>query len=220
MSYQNKFWNYFSGINHKQRLRGFATIFKQADELRLRGPITIVETGTMREGGDGDGSATQLFDKYCEYAEDGTRAYSFDISQSATDYAISCTKGYIECFCGDSVTLLNKMTFISGVDLLYLDSMDLTHPGRWINGGWKSPQVVKSHTESALHHMMELATVWKCLNRPAVIAIDDVVSMDPSFVSTFGLTPEFVGKDHMVSKFFEQLGIPPIFSEYQRIWKI
>ena len=63
------FWAWFNSIAAPQLAKrevSFRKIFEYLDQIE--GPLTIIETGCMRELGNwaGDGQSTSLWDKYAE----------------------------------------------------------------------------------------------------------------------------------------------------------
>lgn len=135
--------------------------FKYALELLdQRRALTIVETGTARDGGgncQGDGCSTLIWGDWA--ARNGAHLYSVDISPKAINKAVEGCKPYlnnITFVCSDSVNFLNQ--FGQPIDLLYLDSydLDLANPG-----------------PSQNHHLNEIIAAYPFLHKYSVVMIDD-----------------------------------------------
>jgi len=126
-------------------------------------PLFIIETGTMWAPlKDNMGAFTLIMsDLIKNYT--GGRLYTVDISNKNLTSCKEYTKefaSHIEYIESDSVSYLTGLSdsFVSSLDLVYLDSWDLTIP---------NPH------PSASHHLKELKAVYYKLNNSCSIAIDD-----------------------------------------------
>jgi hypothetical protein len=91
--------------------------------------------------------------------------------------------------CVDSVVGLRTMVTPATIDLLYLDSYDLTET-----------------IDSPLHHLAELASVYAQLPSGCLIAVDDCVD-------------EQHGKHLYVRDFLSRLGVEPVLRSYVTVWR-
>lgn len=173
-----------------KRKDGFIKIFEYL--FNLKDP-TIVETGTYREANnyEGDGCSTLLFDNWLNYNE-GT-LYSVDLNKEACDFADSETTHAYICN-SDSVDFLS--TFSQPIDLLYLDSYNITD---W-NNDWAA----------ASHHLKELFVARPLLKEGSLIVVDD------NLIHPVSRMPK--GKGRLVSEVMEALNIEPYINDYQMAW--
>lgn len=159
-----------------------------ASRIAPGGSPTIVETGTTRrEDAYTDGQSTVLFDWFASCYPRG-RVVSVDIELANCEVARTLVSDRTRVACADSVQFLASMpaSLVHDIDLLYLDSFDLD---------WNNPH------PSSLHHLMELTAVYRSLHPGCVVVVDDNASG--------------VGKGAYVKRFFESLGIAPLFDAYQ-----
>lgn len=164
--------------------------------LEKDGPFFIVETGTTRAPHhfEGDGCSTVIWDKLsAEYRENKSKVVSIDIDIEAIHKAMAATDN-VNFICDDSITYLRQLIKerkAEFIDLLYLDSFDF-YPG--------------IEMVSATHHLAEITAIYWALRPGCYIMVDDCHS-------------ENIGKHMLVREFLKSLGIDPIFTGYQYIWK-
>src|SRR5262245_9469296 len=124
-----EFWKFFSETGPKLvlRERTFRAIFEHLD--KISGPVTIVETGCTRKGGDweGDGQSSVLFDKYVSMRDQDSVVYSVDIDPASVAEARKLVSSRVQVTQDDGVHFLSQLTArLTGegktIDLLYLDS--------------------------------------------------------------------------------------------------
>lgn len=158
---------------------------------KMPGPISILETGCLRELGcwEGDGCSTVLFDDFINQAR-GRYLTSIELSEATAKLASeNCPRAFVRI--GDSVKALAGMPENEVISLLYLDSFDFDpanpHP-------------------SSLHHLKELAAAQKNLRPGSIIAVDDNHE-DGS------------GKGNYVRDYLSNLGIDPLMDAYQIVWQ-
>jgi hypothetical protein len=169
------------------RAEGFRMMVRFVERRRrLHGPLTLVETGCIRDlaSRESDGHSTVLFDRLA--TETGSRFFSIDVSPQNCGLARRlCPQATV--LCGDSVKLLYRIGRELGrIDLLYLDSFDLD---------WNNPH------PSALHHLHELCAAFPALKRGSALFVDD--------------NSGEVGKGMYVRRFLSSIGAPCIYSGYQ-----
>jgi len=157
---------------------------------RMPGPISIVETGCVRELGcwDGDGCSTVLFNDFVDQAP-GRHLLSIEINEATAKLASeNCPRAFVRI--DDAVKALAGMPANEVISLLYLDSFDFDpanpHP-------------------SSLHHLKELAAAQKNLRPGSIICVDDN-------------HPDGTGKGAYVRDYLHNLGIEPIADDYQIVW--
>lgn len=172
-----KFKKHF--VDDTLRWDAFQYIAKRLDSLRK--PIFIVETGCMRQPGNwmGDGQSTVLFGWIAK--ETGGLIMSIDISEENIE-TVKTHVPNVNAINMDSILALRKIADAETIDLLYLDSMDLTKD-------WRSP----------LHHVGELAAIYDRLKSGCLIAVDDNTGMYGKdryirmFFGDIGLRPIYTG---------------------------
>ena len=150
-------------------------------------PVRIVETGCARQMDNwaGDGQSTLVWDWILR--DLGGTGVSFDIASESVAYA-SSQVSRMEVRQLDSVTALRQLEHPESIDLLYLDSFDLTDT-----------------IDSPAHHLAELASVYARLRSGCVIAVDDCVN-------------EEYGKHRFVSGWMRSMGVQPIVASYVSVW--
>lgn len=157
------------------------------------GLTQIIETGTARKkhNWNGDGQSTLVWDWLAKEIK-GLKVLSIDISEQAVFEAQEQTTK-VDFHIGDSITHLESLSaeILSKVGLLYLDSMDY-YPGQ--------------RSESELHHLKELNTVWDKLPSGCLIVIDDCKGIEE-------------GKHVEVAKFMKKENIEQAFIGYQTGWR-
>lgn len=187
-------WNsYFSDIKPKlaARAAGFDTIFSL---LKGRKNPVIIETGTYREQDNysGDGCSTLLFDNFIDLHCGGNgQLISVDIDPNACTLARDNTK-HADVICSDSVEFLG--TLYGNVDLLYLDSYNITD---WGND-W----------EAASHHLKELFAAKNIIAPGTMIVVDDNIIFNN----------KRMGKGRLIYELMDALDIEPFIDEYQVGW--
>ncbi len=156
--------------------------------LSKQEPVHIAETGCAREAHNwsGDGQSTQVWNWIIERT--GGTAMSFDISEKSVAYAKSVAP-LVDIHCIDSVQGLRMMPNPERLDLVYLDSYDLT-----------------SGIESPTHHLAELTSIYPRLKSGCLIAVDDCVN-------------EQHGKHRFVRDWLAILGVKPIQESYVTVWR-
>jgi len=176
-----------------KRASGFRKMFEHLE--KCDSPY-IIETGTMRALGQwSDGQSTLLWNAFAEYLypeRRTARVFSIDIN---SDYLILVAEHapYVNCLHGDSVrTLLCINTILQHADLVYLDSYDLDP---------------SNPMPSAIHHLMELTAIFRMLKTGCMVVVDDCISDE-------------CGKHMLVKKFFDHIGIQPVFTGYQCGWLV
>ena len=187
------------------RTHGFRAILGRVEEERTRRsaqerPLLVVETGSVRvpDNWEGDGQSTRVFDAFAGHqGRHGDKVLTVDIDPDAAVAVRSLCSDRVEAHTMDSVRFLHELSGRLGaqpIDLLYLDSFDLD---------------VRNPHPSALHHLKELAAIWKNVGPGTVVAVDDNPVLDDG-------TP--VGKGVYVAQFFRDLGIEPFYDGYQIAW--
>ena len=160
-----------------------------AEDLLSRGrPLYIVETGCARQENNwsGDGQSTLVWDWLLDQV--GGTGLTMDISKENCAVAAAQVE-HFKVACIDSVVGLRTMVQSDKIDLLYLDSYDLTET-----------------IDSPLHHLAELAAVYAGLPSGCLIAIDDCVD-------------EQHGKHRFVRDFLSRLGVEPVLRSYVTVWR-
>jgi hypothetical protein len=130
-----------------------------------REPVTIVETGTLRNDSEsgmrGDGWSTMAWGWYCR--EVGGRVYTVDVKQENLAVCRRVTERYadvIEYVESDSVAFLRQWDVETRgpIHLLYLDSLDYLDHQR---------------EQSEEHHRAEAEAALPSLADPCLVLIDD-----------------------------------------------
>ncbi len=221
MEHKN-FKEFFEKISPRLGVRkiSFTKIFNYLD--KLPDPIIIVETGCLRikDNFEGDGQSTLLFDVYTQFRGKGSKVYTVDINPIATKNCSEVVSKNVNIKTGDSVGYLNELTkkFYESktiVSFFYLDSFDLD---------WRSPE------QSCEHHLKELVSIKKILNKDTLVVVDDSPIMgylqesekkngNLDFVP-FGLVPKpsISGKGSLVHQYAMHTGAKLLFSNYQTGW--
>jgi hypothetical protein len=160
----------------------------------------IVETGSVREldNWEGDGQSTLLWGDFAAHYD--AEVHTVDLDPAAARLIREKTRleELVQVHTGDSVRFLHGLSTrppLRHIDLLYLDSFDFDPNNPW---------------PSALHHLKELAAARPCLGPGSIVAVDD------NFMTSDG---GFVGKGMFVAEWFAQVGIAPLFTGYQFIWR-
>ena len=217
----SNFYDWFDNLSPKLEIRknSFYKIFKYLDNMP--DPITIVETGCLRiKNNFSDGQSTLLFDKYTQYRKNNSKVYTVDIDPKATKVCRENVSEHVSIHTGDSVKYLNELTkdFLknkNGVSLFYLDSFDCD---------WKAPE------QSAQHHLKELVSIKKILNKDTLVVVDDSpiigyleqskIKNDAFDLIKPGLVPgpTISGKGNLVHEYAVHTGAKMLFSNYQTGW--
>ena len=159
---------------------------------RLGRPVTIVETGCVRQEGNwaGDGQSTIVWDQFVQYA--GGKAYSVDLDPKAAALAHSLTSDQTTVEANDSIAWLTHMAvFGLTADLLYLDSYDID---------WSNPE------PSMRHHLAEVTAAAPMLQPGSIVAVDD--------------NQDGVGKGHLVGVYAEDHKWETLCDGYVRAWVV
>lgn len=217
----SEFYKWFDSISSKLEVRknSFSQIFKYLDNMP--DPIIIVETGCLRiKNNYSDGQSTLLFDKYTQFRSKSSKVYTVDIDANATKVCSENVSKNVSITTADSVRYLNNLSkqFIenkTNVALFYLDSFDCD---------WKSPE------QSAQHHLKELVSIKKILNKQTLVVVDDSpiigylhqskVKKDSFELIKPGLVPgpTISGKGGLVHEYAVHTGAKILFSNYQTGW--
>jgi hypothetical protein len=173
-------------------------LFFERLEARQLAFYRILETGCIRQPDNwpGDGQSTLLFDAFVNH-HDG-RVVSVDLDPDAVALAQRSTSPKTVVKCGNSVALLAEMSRRAGgacaFDAVYLDSFDMDAANLF---------------PSAFHCVKELLALGS-LPSGMLLMIDDHV-----------ITPQGrLGKGMLVERYFDDIGLPPLKSDYQMIWQI
>jgi hypothetical protein len=209
------FWNYFDQIARPklaQRADTFSKVFSYLNGFGR--PITIVETGCVREkdSWEGDGQSTILFDRYAEF-HPGSIVFSVDIDATAAALCRSLVRPEVHIHTGDSVAFLKSLAenppFAGkSIDLLYLDSYD-------VNLQYPVP--------SATHALKELLVSLPLLSSETLVVVDDspmsfLGLANPDRSITMIDAPRIGGKGHLIGEFANQIGGKVYFNGYQCGW--
>lgn len=211
-----QFWNFFNQeIGRKLVLREktFRAMFEYLD--RFARPVTIVETGCTRKGGDweGDGQSTVLFDRYVSLRDTESVVYSVDVDPASVAEARRLVSDRVKITNDDGVRFLAQLTqrlSAEGktIDLLYLDSFDVD----WIY--WQ---------KSAAHHIKELCAAIRVVRKDTLVVVDDC-PLEGLFVVNgeqqiqFTRQPLVGGKGRFVAEFAAMAGAKLEFASYQAGW--
>lgn len=171
------------------RSKTFRRIFKELERKNKKFYL-IVETGCARtaHGFAGDGMSTILFDAFVNFYDGAVT--SVDIDKEHCKIADGLTSDKTSITCCDSVQFLNTYEWISKVDLLYLDSLDID---------FNNPH------NSAKHHMNEFNAVKGRLNYGTILAVDDHKN-------------DNAGKGMYIAKYMKDLGYKRFIDDYQIGW--
>jgi hypothetical protein len=159
-----------------------------AEKLLSRRAINIVETGCVRQENNwgGDGQSTVVWSWLAR--QTGGKVSTCDINKSHCNTAAFLAPDAV-IYNMDSITFLRGYYAAESIDLLYLDSYDLTDDYR-----------------AALHHIGELASVYERLPSGCLIAVDDCVSEDR-------------GKHVYVEAFLDSIGVAPLIRSHVTVWQ-
>jgi FkbM family methyltransferase len=195
-----------------RRADTFSKLFTYLD--RFDRPVTIVETGCVREedGWDGDGQSTILFDKYALF-HPGSVVFSVDINPAATALCRSLVGPQVHIHTGDSVAFLKSLTDdpppeIESIDLLYLDSYDVD---------------LHDPLPSAIHTLKELVAIVPLLSAEGLVVVDDSplsllgVANAEGSITPIG-APRITGKGRLIAEYARQIGTVAHFVGYQCGW--
>ena len=217
----SNFYDWFDNLSPKLEIRknSFYKIFKYLDNMP--DPIVIVETGCLRiKNNFSDGQSTLLFDKYTQYRKNNSKVYTVDIDPNATKVCSENVSEHVSIHTGDSIKYLNELSkdFIKNkndVSLFYLDSFDCD---------WKAPE------QSAQHHLKELVSIKKILNKDTLVVVDDspiigYLEQSKTKNDAFDLIkpglvpgPTISGKGNLVHEYAVHTGAKMLFSNYQTGW--
>ena len=210
------FWSYYNehvSPNLGYRTYSFRKVFEYLDTQPT--PITIVETGCLRQLGNfaGDGQSTHLFDRYVTWRGNDSKVYSVDIDPEATAACLEAVSPLVNVGTADSVAFLNQLADVllaegRRVSLLYLDSFDVDWT-YWF--------------PSAAHHLKELCVAIPMIDQETLVVVDDsgieAMLIAPNENSMQGhSTNKPSGKGRLVGELAQQLGIPLLIDGYQVGW--
>jgi hypothetical protein len=181
---------------YKQKLgKRFPTFFKTFEHLLSlkKAFYTIVETGTARRADayDAEGMSTLLFDEFLNFEGIDGNLISIDIDPNNVSFSASKTSSKTQVVCGNSIQVLYELvsSLDEGLDLLYLDAMDLD---------WGSPH------PSSLHHLKEFCSALPLLREKTIIVVDD--------------NERGIGKGSYIHSYMNDIQQQPFFNEYQIGW--
>ena len=214
------FYEWFETIAPKlgDREISFRKIFKYLDSQPA--PIIIVETGCLRKKDNFlDGQSTLLFDKYTLFRGKESKVYTVDINPNSTKVCKQVVSNNVEITTSDSVRYLNSLSgaFLKKnikVSMLYLDSFDVD---------WRYTY------PSAAHHLKELTSVTRLLNKDTLVVVDDSPAFgnltqtenetNPQWKILKSYPPSIGGKGFLVHEYAVHVEAKIFFSHYQTAWK-
>ena len=219
MSDNLDFYKWFDAIATKlgEREISFRKIFKYLDALPA--PIVIVETGCLRVKDNFlDGQSTLIFDKYTLSRGEKSKVYTVDINPNSTKVCKQVVSNNVEVTTNDSVRYLNNLSsnFLKNktkVSMFYLDSFDID---------WRYTY------PSAIHHLKELASITRLLNKETLVVVDDSPAFGnltqseneskPTWKILNSPAPSIGGKGFLVHEYAKHVGAKVVFSHYQAAW--
>ena len=219
MSDNLDFYKWFDAIATKlgEREISFRKIFRYLDALPA--PIVIVETGCLRVKDNFlDGQSTLIFDKYTLSRGEKSKVYTVDINPNSTKVCKQVVSNNVEVTTNDSVRYLNNLSsnFLKNktkVSMFYLDSFDID---------WRYTY------PSAVHHLKELASITRLLNKETLVVVDDSPAFGnltqseneskPTWKILNSPAPSIGGKGFLVHEYAKHVGAKVVFSHYQAAW--
>mgnify|MGYP001213901641 FL=1 len=219
MNAGSDFYRWFDSIAPKlgHREISFRKIFKYLDALPA--PIVIVETGCLRVKDNFlDGQSTLIFDKYTLSRGEKSKVYTVDINPNSTKVCKQVVSNNVEVTTNDSVRYLNNLSsnFLKNktkVSMFYLDSFDID---------WRYTY------PSAIHHLKELASITRLLNKETLVVVDDSPAFGnltqseneskPTWKILNSPAPSIGGKGFLVHEYAKHVGAKVVFSHYQAAW--
>ena len=219
MSDNLDFYKWFDAIATKlgEREISFRKILKYLDALPA--PILIVETGCLRVKDNFlDGQSTLIFDKYTLSRGEKSKVYTVDINPNSTKVCKQVVSNNVEVTTNDSVRYLNNLSsnFLKNktkVSMFYLDSFDID---------WRYTY------PSAAHHLKELASITRLLNKETLVVVDDSPAFGnltqseneskPTWKILNSPAPSIGGKGFLVHEYAKHVGAKVVFSHYQAAW--
>ena len=205
------FWDFFRNYAAPKldyRASSFQKVFEYLDGFEA--PITIVETGCVRlvANWGGDGQSTILFDHYVRWRGGGSKVYSVDLSPEAVELCKTLVSDAVELTVQDSVPFLDTLSVSllkagTQVQLFYLDSFDID----WLY--WMP---------SAVHHLKELLSAWRCITPATLVVVDDCPGIDETGGHGIYPRPQIGGKGRLIAEFAQQTGAQLLFLKYQAGW--
>ena len=219
MSDNLDFYKWFDAIATKlgEREISFRKIFRYLDALPA--PIVIVETGCLRVKDNFlDGQSTLIFDKYTLSRGEKSKVYTVDINPNSTKVCKQVVSNNVEVTTNDSVRYLNNLSsnFLKNktkVSMFYLDSFDID---------WRYTY------PSAVHHLKELASITRLLNKETLVVVDDSPAFGnltqseneskPTWKILNSPAPSIGGKGFLVHEYAKHVGAKIVFSHYQAAW--
>ena len=220
MSDNLDFYKWFDAIATKlgEREISFRKIFRYLDVLPA--PIVIVETGCLRVKDNFlDGQSTLIFDKYTLSRGEKSKVYTVDINPNSTKVCKQVVSNNVEVTTNDSVRYLNNLSsnFLKNktkVSMFYLDSFDID---------WRYTY------PSAVHHLKELASITRLLNKETLVVVDDSPAfgnltqtedeLNPTWKILETHAPSIGGKGFLVHEYAVRVGAKVVFSHYQTAWR-
>lgn len=156
-------------------------------------PLTVVETGCLREQDNwvGDGQSSIIMEWLA--ARTGGVAYATDIDPQACATARACVD-HGNILENDSVEFL--AAFGTTIDFLYLDSFDF-------NGN--------TPLESAHHHLFELVAANRWLAQGSIVLVDDTWREQDGRI---------FGKGMLIAEYMQKIGARVITEGYQMGWQL
>jgi hypothetical protein len=212
----SSFWNYYNldaAPKLGKREKTFRKIFEYLDQIKES--IIIVETGCTRISGnwEGDGQSTILFDKYISCRDRESVLFSVDLNKSSVDLCRSMVSSRSIVTHDDSVHYLTLLAArlqqeSKYISFIYLDSFDLD---------------LDYWQPSAIHHLKELTTVMRVINKKTLVVVDDcpfTADLVMSSGGNFSLfkPPKVGGKGRLVAELAIACGATLKFSDYQAGW--
>ena len=219
MSDNLDFYKWFDAIATKlgEREISFRKIFRYLDALPA--PIVIVETGCLRVKDNFlDGQSTLIFDKYTLSRGEKSKVFTVDINPNSTKVCKQVVSNNVEVTTNDSVRYLNNLSsnFLKNktkVSMFYLDSFDID---------WRYTY------PSAVHHLKELASITRLLNKETLVVVDDSPAFGnltqseneskPTWKILNSPAPSIGGKGFLVHEYAKHVGAKVVFSHYQAAW--
>ena len=216
MSDNLDFYKWFDAIATKlgEREISFRKILKYLDVLPA--PIVIVETRCLRVKDNFlDGQSTLIFDKYTLSRGEKSKVYTVDINPNSTKVCKQVVSNNVEVTTNDSVRYLNNLSsnFLKNktkVSMFYLDSFDID---------WRYTY------PSAVHHLKELASITRLLNKETLVVVDDSPAFGnltqseneskPTWKILNSPAPSIGGKGFLVHEYAKHVGAKVVFSHYQ-----
>ena len=209
---KNAFWTWFeqeAEPNLAHRASTFRQMFEYLDQQS--GPICIIETGCARAAGNwaGDGQSTVLFDRYVTERGTDSQVITVDLSEQSVVACRLLVGDQTTVAQADSVRYLDHLVRTADglhPNLVYLDSYDLD----WDYWFPSAAHCLKEF--SAIHPLLKPNTLTVTDDSPAATHIME--SGERTIIS--GAKP--AGKGRLLAEYAQQVGIEPLFAQYQIGW--